>query len=188
MADVEMKEVDTKAADAQITKKEEPKDHFFELKKSLVLVEKASTEADFKLCSSLTKEFKMLRKLFTLADAVLVLQHYQLDLYKRLQLPCQPTSLEASVNVEEKLHCTHVRAEEIMQHPEAQLFLHVLLLMKLIDDGDIKNAKEFGDFIFMRLQNINKRTLDAFAAKAFYFIAIAYEKQGLLPQIRPLIF
>jgi len=27
------------------------------------------------------------------------------------------------------------------------MFLYVVLLMKLIDDGDLRNAKEFGDFV-----------------------------------------
>jgi hypothetical protein len=35
-----------------------------------------------------------------------------------------------------------VRAEEITKHPETQLFLYVLLLMKLIDDGDLKNVRD----------------------------------------------
>jgi len=30
-----------------------------------------------------------------------------------------------------------------MQHPEAQLFLYDLLLMKLIDDGDLKNVSSY---------------------------------------------
>lgn len=68
-----------------------------------------------------------------------------------------------------------------MVHAEPQLFLYDLLLMKLIDDGDYKNAKEFGDFIFARLKNVNLRTLDHLGAKAMYFIAIAYEKMGMLP-------
>jgi hypothetical protein len=37
--------------------------------------------------------------------------------------------------------------------------------MKLIDDGDLKNAKEFGDFIYMRLKNVSLRTLDHLAAQ-----------------------
>jgi hypothetical protein len=44
--------------------------------------------------------------------------------------------------METKLHCTSLRAEEIMKHAECQLFVYVLLLMKLIDDGDIKNVSQ----------------------------------------------
>lgn len=73
----------------------------------------------------------------------------------------------------------------MMQHPEAQLFMYNLLLMKLIDDGDYKNAKEFGDFVFARLKNVNLRTLDHLGAKAHYLIAIANEKMNLLHLVRP---
>ena len=75
-----------------------------------------------------------------------------------------------------------------MVHAETQLFLYDLLIMKLIDDGDYKNAKEFGDFVFARLKNVNLRTLDHLGAKAMYFIAVANEKMGLLPQIRTMMF
>ena len=60
--------------------------------------------------------------------------------------------------------------------------------MKLIDDGDYKNAKDFVDFIYARLKNVNLRTLDHLGAKAMYFIAVANEKMGLLPQVRALMF
>jgi 26S proteasome regulatory subunit N3 len=60
--------------------------------------------------------------------------------------------------------------------------------MKLIDDGDYKNAKEFGDFVYARLKNVNLRTLDHLGAKAMYFMALAYEKMGLLPQVRQTMF
>ena len=92
------------------------------------------------------------------------------------------------MKLEEMLHCTTDRSEEMMQCPEAQLFMYDLLLMKLIDDGDYKNAKEFGDFVFARLKNVNLRTIDHLGAKAMYFIAVANEKMGQLPQVRSLMF
>jgi 26S proteasome regulatory subunit N3 len=94
----------------------------------------------------------------------------------------------ADVNLEDYLHCTMSRAEDIMTHAETQLFMYDLLLMKLIDDGDYKNAKEFGDFVFARLKNVNLRTLDHLGAKAMYFIAVANEKMGELQSVRTLMF
>ena len=44
-----------------------------ELKKSLVLLEKAATDKDFKVCATLTKNLKKLRKQFSLSDSLLVL-------------------------------------------------------------------------------------------------------------------
>jgi 26S proteasome regulatory subunit N3 len=161
---------------------------FLELKKNLVLLEKASKDMDFKMTATLTKNLKKLRKMYELPDAVLVLSFYLPDLYMRLMLPTQPTSVPEGTKLEEYLHCTNERQEEIMKHAEPQLFLYDLLLMKLIDDGDYRNAKEFGDFIFARLKNVNLRTLDHLGAKAMYFIALANEKMGLLPNVRQLMF
>lgn len=101
-------------------------------------------------------------------------------------MPVHPTPIKE--DIETKLHCNAARANEIMQYPETQLFLYDLLLMKLVDDGDLKNAKEFGDFIYMRLKNVNLRTLDNMAAKAMYMISVVYEKQGKLHEIRPFMF
>ena len=140
------------------------------------------------MTASLTKNLKKLRKMYELPDAVLVLSFYLPDLYMRLMLPTQPTSLPADTSLEDFLHCTTQRQEEIMMHAEPQLFLYDLLLMKLIDDGDYRNAKEFGDFIFARLKNVNLRTLDHLGAKAMYMISVANEKLGRLPQVRQLMF
>ena len=155
-------------------------DHI-ELKKNLVLLEKASKDKYFKITASITKNLKKLRKMYELPDAVLVLSFYLPDLFMRLQLPQQPTDIPEGKEQEDFLHCTLDRAIEMMVHAETQLFLYDLLIMKLIDDGDYKNAKEFGDFVFARLKNVNLRTLDHLGAKAMYFIAVANEKMGLLP-------
>lgn len=52
----------------------------------------------------------------------------------------------------------------------------------------ILQAREFSDFIHLRQQGVNRRTLDHLSAKAYYFMSIAYEKNGQLAQLRPLMF
>lgn len=158
------------------------------MKKNLVLLEKASKDKDFKMTATLTKNLKKLRKSYSLSDAVLVISYYLPDLFMRLQLPQKETDVPDGTNIEDFLHCSSDRQQELAGPPEVQLFLYDLLLMKLIDDGDYKNAKEFGDFVYARLKNVNLRTLDHLGAKAMYFIAIANEKQGQLAQVRPLMF
>ena len=73
---------------------------------------------------------------------MLVISHYLPDLHQRLALPCQATPLNNGETAEDKLHCTSKRVEEIMKHAECQLFCYVLLLMKLLDDGDVKNVSQ----------------------------------------------
>lgn len=53
---------DDKKDDKKEDDKKEPSDKFYELKKNLILLEKASKEKDFKLTASLTKSLKKLRK------------------------------------------------------------------------------------------------------------------------------
>lgn len=52
--DVEMKDEEAKGKKEE-KKEEEPIDPFFEIKKSLVLLEKAAKEKDFKMSATLTK-------------------------------------------------------------------------------------------------------------------------------------
>jgi len=68
----------------------------------------------------------------------------------------------------------------MMRLPETQLFLYDLLLMKLVDEGDYKHAKDFGDFVYLRIKDVNLRTLDHLAAKAMYMISVTHEKVGLI--------
>ena len=49
-------------------------------------------------------------------------------------------------------------------------------------------AKEFGDFVYMRLKNVSLRTLDHLAAKSLYLYAVVFEKLNLLGKIRPIMF
>lgn len=80
--DKEEKKVVEKKPEEEESK--EPNDKFFELKKNLVLLEKASKDKDFKITASLTKNLKKLRKMYELPDAVLALSFYLPDLFIRL--------------------------------------------------------------------------------------------------------
>jgi len=80
-------EVAAPADDKKAVEEKKPDDKFFELKKNLVLLEKASKDKDFKITASLTKNLKKLRKMYELPDAVLALSFYMPDLFMRIQLP-----------------------------------------------------------------------------------------------------
>lgn len=60
-------------------------DYFIiELKKNLVLLEKASKDKDFRITATLSKNLKKLRRMFDLPNTVLVLSFYLPDLFMRL--------------------------------------------------------------------------------------------------------
>lgn len=116
------------------------------------------------------------------------MSHYLPDLHSRLELAVKTPVVTEDGGIEKKLSTTTKRALEMANHPEVQMFIYIILLMKLIDDGDLKQAKEFGEFIFLRLKNVSLRTLDHLSAKALYFVSVVYEKLGLLSEIRPMMF
>ena len=57
-----------------------------------------------------------------------------------------------------------------------------------MDDGDNKNALEFGDFVYERLREVGLRTLDHLIAKAMYLIGLAYEKNHMMAAVRSKMF
>ena len=75
-----------------------------------------------------------------------------------------------------------------MIHAETQLFVYIIIMMKMVDEKLLQIGKEFADFVYLRMQNVGLRTLDYLCAKALYMISIIYEKNGLLNKIRPMMF
>jgi hypothetical protein len=59
-------------------------DFIIELKKNLVLLEKASRDKDFRITATISKNLKKLRRMFDLPNTVLVLSFYLPDLFMRL--------------------------------------------------------------------------------------------------------
>lgn len=187
MTDVEMKDVSAenkKQEEKKAEETEEVYDPFFELKRVLVLLEKGAKDKDYKMCAALTKKFKRLRKEFSIGDVMLAFEFFLPELHRRVALGHASTKVE---NVEEKLNVTGDRAKIIMELPETQLFMYNLVLMKLIDAGDFKNAKDFGDFIYARIKDVNLRTMDHLGAKSMYFIGVVYEKLGKLHEVRTIM-
>jgi 26S proteasome regulatory subunit N3 len=150
----------------------------------LVLLEKGAKDKDYKLCAALTKKFKKLRKDLSISDVMLLFEFFLPELHRRVAFTHKSTQVE---NRAEKLHVTEDRARIIMELPETQLFLYNLVLMKLIDAADFKTAKDFGDFIYARIKDVNLRTMDHLGAKSMYFIGVVYEKLEMLPQVRPMM-
>lgn len=68
--------------------------------------------------------------------------------------------------------------------PEVDLYLHLLVLLYTIDKQQLTQAQEVAERIMEKIVASNRRTLDALAAKCYYFYARVYELMGKLDQIR----
>lgn len=75
-----------------------------------------------------------------------------------------------------KMHCDTERAGRLSASHEAKAYLYILLIMKLLDEKKVEDAREFADFVREAISDINLRTLDNFTAKIYYYTGLIYEK------------
>lgn len=155
-----------------------------ELRKQLILLEKAVSDKDSKACGVVARSYKRIREELSLKEVGLIYDHYLPVLSAKLNIPRYDPDM-MKINAEEKLHLTSERAQTLSKTVEAQCFLYVLLIMKLIDEKKVKMAKEFVDFARAQIDIENSRTLDHFFAKIYYYSGFIYERLGLLNEFVP---
>ncbi|WVQ77238.1 hypothetical protein IAR50_006921 [Cryptococcus sp. DSM 104548] len=69
--------------------------------------------------------------------------------------------------------------------PEAIVYLRLLLLLKSLDAGKVKEAGEFAEETAELVSSWNRRTMDPLAGKVWFYLARAYELQGRLSELQP---
>ncbi|CAE7390487.1 Rpn3 [Symbiodinium sp. CCMP2456] len=70
--------------------------------------------------------------------------------------------------------------------PELEAFAVLILVVKLSDKRDDKHkAMEVASAMVLWLKTLNRRTLDLFNARAYFYLSLAYERCGRLSEIRP---
>lgn len=68
--------------------------------------------------------------------------------------------------------------------PEVDAYLHLLVLVKLIDGEKYKEAVQCSDLLMSKLTNQNRRTLDLVTAKSYFYHSRCYELTNQLDKIR----
>lgn len=68
--------------------------------------------------------------------------------------------------------------------PELEAYLHLLVLLHLLDGGKHERAAACSDLLMEKIVPQNRRTLDALAAKCYFYHARAYELTNQLDKIR----
>eukprot|EP01111_Echinosteliopsis_oligospora_P005161 TRINITY_DN1835_c0_g1_i1.p1 TRINITY_DN1835_c0_g1~~TRINITY_DN1835_c0_g1_i1.p1 ORF type:complete len:518 (+),score=163.87 TRINITY_DN1835_c0_g1_i1:92-1645(+) len=69
--------------------------------------------------------------------------------------------------------------------PEVEIYLHLLVLIYLIDHQRYQDAQPCADFLVGRVQNFNRATLNLLSARVYFFYSRTYELLNQLEQIRP---
>ncbi|XP_033099608.1 26S proteasome non-ATPase regulatory subunit 3-like [Anneissia japonica] len=68
--------------------------------------------------------------------------------------------------------------------PEVEVYIHLLVLVHLLDTNRNKDAVKCSDQMMVKLDSYNRRTMDQLSAKAYYFHGRAYEITGQEVNIR----
>ena len=108
-----------------------------EVRKQLILLEKAVADKDTKTCGVVARNFKRIRSEFSLKDVGLLYDHYLPDLAAKINLPKYDRDI-VKFDIDEKLHLSQERAVVLTSSFEGKCFLYVLLIMKLIDERKVK--------------------------------------------------
>lgn len=77
--------------------------------------------------------------------------------------------------------------KQLIVLPETEIYIHLLLLIYLIDNKRYKEAKECADLLMSSLKTFNRRSMDLLAAKCFFYFSRAYELNNKLDEIRSLL-
>lgn len=69
--------------------------------------------------------------------------------------------------------------------PECEAFAGLLVLVKMIDEKcDKDRIIDFGSNLVLWLKTHNRRTLDSFQARAYFYLSLSFEKAGRLSELR----
>jgi len=68
--------------------------------------------------------------------------------------------------------------------PEIDVYIHLLVLIYLIDTKQNERAVECSELLMKKLASTNRRTLDMLSAKAYFYYSRSYELTGRLESIR----
>lgn len=71
--------------------------------------------------------------------------------------------------------------------PEVDLYIHLLVLIHLLDKNQLKMALDSGKRLIEKTSVLNRRTLDLIAARCYFYYARIFELNNILDQIRPFL-
>lgn len=73
--------------------------------------------------------------------------------------------------------------------PEVEMYLRLLILYQLLEDeDDHATALDLANETVKKMQDLNRRSMDAIAAKIWMAVDRAYSANDLLPEARPYVF
>ncbi|KAF8183139.1 PCI domain-containing protein [Pholiota molesta] len=188
MLDVEMKPAEDKTSTEKATtdQKPAPISPVAEIKSNVALIDRAVSTLEPRFIHRVLRTLTALRK--RLDDSVLrnaIESIYGKDNSAKKSLlawlPSAPAG-DQSMDVD-----SSAKASAAEVSPEAEMYIRLLILNHLLTSEDTQEkALELANETVEKMQSLNRRSMDAIAAKIWYAVDRAYELAGEISDARPL--
>jgi 26S proteasome regulatory subunit N3 len=197
--DVEMKDADSKsgadAAPKEPAKKEPPTAEELaellkaDIRKNISLIEKTVQAKETRLMSRVLRTISSTRRRITTAILKDIINQSFPDensaernnLIKTLdKVPAEPQPME--IAKEDTASAEQRKATSLL--PEVEIYLHLLVVIYLIDKKLYNEAVISSTQLVERLNSFNRRTLNPLSAKVYFYYSYSYEKANRLEEIR----
>ncbi|KAK5976163.1 Proteasome regulatory subunit [Trichostrongylus colubriformis] len=116
------------------------------------------------------------------------------SLHKDALLAWVPCSTPVAMEVDTKLAPSATQVSSSTKSPrptrkpttpsaESELYIHLLVVLYLVDQNRLDDAKKCAEMLISRADSIDKRSLDPMVAKAIFYLALIYERQHKLHEL-----
>jgi 26S proteasome regulatory subunit N3 len=205
--DAEMKDA-SKEGDKKDVKKEkkeekpkEPKQLLLEaIAQNLRTIHAATAAGDSRMMGRVVRSFANLRRTLTIEVLVALLEEFVdasrpfkaefikhaavgEDVVMEEATPAAPTK-DGEPAPEKKKIETKFPTFPKPYPPEFEAYALLLVLIRLTDKKETEKAKDAATKVVMWLKTFNRRTLDFFITRAYFYMSLAYERAGELDHIR----
>eukprot|EP00930_Biecheleria_cincta_P103510 TRINITY_DN954_c1_g1_i1.p1 TRINITY_DN954_c1_g1~~TRINITY_DN954_c1_g1_i1.p1 ORF type:complete len:513 (+),score=132.78 TRINITY_DN954_c1_g1_i1:197-1735(+) len=201
--DVEMKDASKDGAkeEAKATKKEEPKPKhprtvlLESIAENLRDINSGVNAGDFRVMMRVVRSFTGLRRKLEPAVLTALLEEFvdasSTDKAKYISYVPPATGdaeMPDAAAGEEKPKEIPIKFPQLAKPypPELEAYAMTLLLVQLSHKAqDKEKALEIANALVLWLKTFNRRTIDIFSARAYFYLSLAYERCGRLSEIRP---
>lgn len=154
----------------------------------LKLINAAVQSGDSRVMGRIVRSFSQLRRTMT-PDVLRALIEEVVDSNsprKALYLSLAPVA-DTPMTDEEKTKAEEIKFPKLEKPcaPEFEAFAVLILLTLLTDQRDKDKALQCAGALVPWLKTQNRRTLDVFTSRAYFYLSLAYERVGKLSDLRP---
>ncbi|KAG0749911.1 hypothetical protein G6F57_004433 [Rhizopus arrhizus] len=148
-----------------------------DIKRNFSLLERSVETAEARFTTRVLRTLPSIRRRLTCDILVQVIS----EQYDDQQIK---TELLKYLNQKDTTSKTEEESSSVL--PEVDIYIHLNLLIYLLDENQIEKGIELSNKTIQRMTSMNRRTMDPLAARVYFYHARFYELSNRLAEIRPL--